>query len=234
MHDPSPLALAAATLFFVAAPRSQRPGRGSAEAAWKLLASKYDRNHDGRISFDEYRRSRSAFTRLDRNGDRVLTEADLEVRRRFRPDPKTLRAMGAAFLLRPLLAEQASLGRAALGRFFSEHDSDADGRIDWLEAIENGIPERSFRRAAPLLDTDGDGRISKAELLAGFEAADADGDGKLARAELGRGRRRGAAPAVGQRAPDFELPSLHDPKKLVRLSSFAGKKPVALIFGSYT
>ncbi len=38
---------------------------------------------------------------------------------------------------------------------------------------------------------------------------------------------------VGQRAPDFNLKILGS-KERVRLSSFAGKKPVALIFGTYT
>jgi AhpC/TSA family len=41
------------------------------------------------------------------------------------------------------------------------------------------------------------------------------------------------APAVGAEAPDFTLPRL-DSGKEVRLSSFRGRKPVALIFGSYT
>ena len=41
------------------------------------------------------------------------------------------------------------------------------------------------------------------------------------------------APAVGAEAPDFELRGLGS-SDLVRLSSFRGRKPVALIFGSYT
>jgi hypothetical protein len=41
------------------------------------------------------------------------------------------------------------------------------------------------------------------------------------------------APAVGDEAPDFELPRL-DSTGQVRLSSFRHYKPVALIFGSYT
>jgi hypothetical protein len=40
-------------------------------------------------------------------------------------------------------------------------------------------------------------------------------------------------PKVGQIAPDFELRTA-DGKKRVRLSSFRGKKPVVLIFGSHT
>ena len=38
---------------------------------------------------------------------------------------------------------------------------------------------------------------------------------------------------AGDAAPDFELKTL-DGKKSVKLSSFRGKRPVALIFGSYT
>jgi hypothetical protein len=41
------------------------------------------------------------------------------------------------------------------------------------------------------------------------------------------------APAVGDEAPDFDLPLLGSSAR-VRLSSFRGTRPVALIFGSYT
>ena len=41
------------------------------------------------------------------------------------------------------------------------------------------------------------------------------------------------APAVGDEAPDFALPVLGSDER-VRLSSFRGVKPVALIFGSFT
>ena len=41
------------------------------------------------------------------------------------------------------------------------------------------------------------------------------------------------APAVGANAPDFRLPRLGRDEQ-VQLSSFRGRKPVALIFGSYT
>lgn len=44
------------------------------------------------------------------------------------------------------------------------------------------------------------------------------------------------APKVGADAPDFTLYRLDDKKqeKPVKLSDFEGKKPVVLIFGSYT
>lgn len=38
---------------------------------------------------------------------------------------------------------------------------------------------------------------------------------------------------VGQLAPDFELSTV-DRSRVVRLSSFRGDRPVALVFGSYT
>lgn len=39
--------------------------------------------------------------------------------------------------------------------------------------------------------------------------------------------------SVGDPAPDFALPSV-DGKSRMQLGSFRGKRPVALIFGSYT
>ncbi len=46
-------------------------------------------------------------------------------------------------------------------------------------------------------------------------------------------RHREGALKPGQLAPDFTLKRLHS-EKTVRLSSFRGVKPVALVFGSYT
>jgi hypothetical protein len=46
-------------------------------------------------------------------------------------------------------------------------------------------------------------------------------------------QRRSTQLKPGDMAPDFELKTL-DGKRTVKLSSFRGKKPVALIFGSYT
>ena len=41
------------------------------------------------------------------------------------------------------------------------------------------------------------------------------------------------APKVGDAAPDFELQDVTG-ENPVRLSDFRGRKPVALVFGSYT
>ncbi len=54
------------------------------------------------------------------------------------------------------------------------------------------------------------------------------------RGRKGRGeRKKSSSLKVGQPAPDFELKSL-DGKKTVKLSDHKGKRPVVLIFGSYT
>ncbi len=108
-----------------------------------------------------------------------------------------------------------------------------------------------------LLDRDRDGRLSREELDAAeavLMRLDRDEDDLVDRDEISRatGRRRGgggrpgeiitpAAPgerhkttlAVGDEAPDFTLP---DPagKRAVTLSSFRGKRPVVLVFTSFT
>ncbi len=41
------------------------------------------------------------------------------------------------------------------------------------------------------------------------------------------------APKAGEVAPDFELRDVNN-ENAVRLSDFRGKKPVALVFGSFT
>ncbi len=45
--------------------------------------------------------------------------------------------------------------------------------------------------------------------------------------------KKDTAPAVGSYAPNFKLKTM-DGAKEVELASFKGKKPVVLVFGSYT
>ena len=90
-------------------------------------------------------------------------------------------------------------------------------------------------------DKDNDGKVSVEEYTRGadaFKALDRDEDGVITSEDWaggGRGRReRGDAPQVGQVPPDFSLSHIADAEKQATLSSLAGKKPVALIFGSCT
>ena len=69
--------------------------------------------------------------------------------------------------------------------------------------------------------------IAAADAFAGQTVADQTMAMKLIQA------RNAKVPKVGQAAPDFELRTA-DGKQTVRLSSFRGKRPVVLIFGSHT
>ena len=114
--------------------------------------------------------------------------------------------------------------------------------------------ESAWEYLAKRYDTDGDGKISREEYTRTdehFVRLDRDKNGVIEAADMKlrtRMRRRPEAgpeaPAEGELAPDFELDVLgkqskkdakkSKPAKRVRLSKFKGKRPVALIFGSYT
>lgn len=104
----------------------------------------------------------------------------------------------------------------------------------------------AFNVLAEKYDKDGDGTITSEEYTRDeqrFAAIDRNRDGKLTAADY-EGRRGGGGgmarpaedslPKAGDRAPDFKLAYAKKKSKLVKLSSFAGKRPVALVFGSYT
>ncbi|PCJ52680.1 MAG: hypothetical protein COA70_11845 [Planctomycetota bacterium] len=131
-----------------------------------------------------------------------------------------------------------------------KYDTNDDGKISPKEH-ERG--EEAFSN----LDADGDGFITQADI----EAPSWGPGSRAQKRKKNMRNRRVQPPKVGEVAPDFELQVLlHEddavdknvsaeskptkrskakkekPKKpeTMRLSSFAGKKPVALIFGSYT
>lgn len=105
--------------------------------------------------------------------------------------------------------------------------------------------ERSkvWRYLAQKYDRDGDSKLTPAEYDRGektFARLDQNKDGVLTLEDWLVPRawpKRGAAPKApeeGTVAPDFELSFVKYPEKTARLSSFRGKRPVALIFGSCT
>lgn len=116
--------------------------------------------------------------------------------------------------------------------------ADAENAWDWL---------------ASRYDANSDRRITRAEYKRSDEAfknLDRDGDGVVTADDFGRpasrarnarrpergaaGLRTGFIPAAErERAPDFTLPR-EGAGAPVHLSSFADKRPVVLIFGSYT
>jgi len=106
-------------------------------------------------------------------------------------------------------------------KFLAEkYDKDKDGK---LSREEYDRSEENFVR----FDTNKDGELT----------ADDWSGGRRGRRGRGGGRQKhddSGAPKVGDQAPDFSLTHINDETKTVQLSSFAGSKPVALLFGSCT
>ncbi len=229
-------------------PRAQRPQfpRNSGEQAFRLLQKKYDKNGDGKVSAEEYPRGKATFQRLDRDADGVLTSADFGRSRRRNPmsQKKAILRMRRMALQRALgtyFKKAKSIDPKAWNKFIQDWDANQDGVLEDIEAFEIGLDRRTVLF---LLIAFGDRKqgvrpssLSKEAFARNFKILDADKDRILTRGEFIPPRRGGSGTNPlhkGQKAPDFNLPMVHDAKTLVRLSSFAGKKPVALIFGSYT
>lgn len=228
------------SLLFLLAGIAFAQGRRGDDGAdvWKALAERYDRDGDGRIAAAEYTRGEEKFARLDRDRDGALTAADFAGRRRGASRFAGLRAARAADAdgdgvvtaaeWKAWLATLAPAGDGTIG---------ADTLAAALRGGRRGRAGRGggAERMATALDRDGDGAVGLADLALVFAELDRDGSGALEAGELG-GRRGSSAPTprAGDPAPDFELAYAKEPGKKVRLSSFAGKRPVALVFGSYT
>ena len=152
-------------------------------------------------------------------------------------------------------AQRRSRGSGGSNRtweFLSEkYDTNKDGKVSWKEYARDKDKFAS-------LDSDDDGQITEEDFA---RSGGRRGRGGRGRGSRGEGS---SALEVGQVAPDFDLPTLSDgywkpskqagqknaaktsaenatgkpgkkaPREMVRLSSFKGRKPVALIFGSYT
>lgn len=122
---------------------------------------------------------------------------------------------------------------------FVAADADADGNLTLSEFTSYGKSKLrgfdDFKGLFEKLDTNGDSKISAAEF---------DQRQRVLRAMIQSGATRtpgnrgGAARTsdglkIGEVAPTFKLKSL-DGKSETDLATFKGKKPVVLIFGSYT
>jgi hypothetical protein len=179
---------------------------------WQWLAARFDANHDGSITRDEFTAAPDLFDRLDRNHDGMLTPADFD------------------WSDRSLFAMQGMPSRF----WFSAIDTDSNGRIsreEW-DAI--------FAKAAK-----GKGYLTPDDLREQFPVAPPPRPKGAAPSNdpspltLMKGLFSGElgsmfeGPDLGRMAPDFTLKT-QDGKKQIRLSQFRGKKPVVLVFGSFT
>ncbi|MCI0639614.1 MAG: redoxin domain-containing protein [Gemmataceae bacterium] len=176
---------------------------------WAWLATRLDRDGNGRILRKEFTGADEWFKQMDRDRDGAITPEDLDWSESsdwVRRDAQSLR------LLRNM-------------------DQDGNGRIDdaeWLAYFKKMTGEKTTLNAEDFRD-----------ILAATERGEKGKAKKVSReiwlqcllaGDLGSPLQ---GPRVDQAAPDFTL-SAQDGKKKITLSDYRGKKPVVLIFGSFT
>jgi hypothetical protein len=125
-------------------------------------------------------------------------------------------AATALFATTTTAQQRTSLDAAVLAKIVRQYDKNGDGKVQ-----KDEYPRTDEAFAS--LDRDGDGVID-----------DKDMQAPPRRSQRKPRDRPRPAPVVGDVAPDFDLPMLGMKDTTVKLSSFRGVKPVALIFGSYT
>lgn len=176
---------------------------------WAWFAKRYDGNGDGRVAPAEFPAGRELFARLDRDRSGAVTAGDFdwtELSPWVKQDAQALR------LFRSIDADgngkvSEAESRAFFGKLSGEKGYMNPEDLRGLFAVE---PEKGKARPR---------RVSNAVwlecLLAGDLGSPFEG------------------PRVGQDAPDFTLKT-QDGRTHVSLSDYRERKPVVLIFGSFT
>jgi hypothetical protein len=184
------------------------PGQGRYD--WKWLADRYDADHDGIITRKEFTGEPALFERLDRNHDGVITADDFDW-----SDKSPFMRM----------SEMA-------GRVMFMINDESNGRIsreEWQEFFVKASKGKDHITADDLRDAltppatppskKSKGGPSPMLLMKGMVSG-----------EIGSFHE---GPKVGREAPEFSLKT-QDGKKQIKLSDYRGKKPVILVFGSFT
>jgi hypothetical protein len=181
---------------------------GQGRYDWKWLADRYDADGDGQITAEEFPpETRDLLARLDRDENGKIKADDFD------------------WSTKSPYVQQMTQAR----RLFGPIDADRNGHVtkdEWRDF---------FNRAA--LDADS---ITPADLQAAlFPPQPAQSDDDPSPIGLLRGFVTGElgaiaeGPALGGRAPDFELDDQQHERR-IRLSNLYAKKPVVVIFGSFT
>ena len=187
---------------------------GQSRYGWGWLADRFDADHDGAITPEEFRGPAERFERLDRDRDGAITAEDLD------------------WTGRAAYSRQAAIP----GRLFYLMDGNNNGRVsreEWLAAFDRAAAGKSTLNPEDLRDLIIPPTPRRPTADA-FRPGDAPTSfilfKGLLKGEIGSHRE---GPAPGQLAPDFTLKT-KDGDRQVTLSEFRGKRPVVLIFGNFT
>jgi thiol-disulfide isomerase/thioredoxin len=180
---------------------------GHARYGWKWLAERYDQDADGSVTPQELPVSPDVFARLDRTWDGKLSAADFE----WSKEGLLTRQKETTFAL------------------FKSVDANSDGRISSEEF------RAVFAKVAGDKEYLNEEELERLIYLPRVLKTAAEEKLRLGRSEFSPARQRtgNQVPQPGELAPDFELAS-PDGQTTVRLSSLRGKRPVVLVFGSFT
>jgi hypothetical protein len=178
---------------------------------WSWLAARFDSDGDGRITRKEFTGEVAFFDRLDRDRDGAVTADDFDWSEQ---SPWVRREAQALALFRAI--DSNGDGRAT--------EEETQAYFKKLAGAKGHLMPEDLRKA---LGGGGGGggeggkakRVSKETWIECLMAGDLGSPFE--------------GPRVGKPAPDFTL-ATHDGKKQVTLSDYRDKRPVVLIFGSFT
>jgi hypothetical protein len=186
---------------------------GQSRYGWDWLAARFDANHDGVITREEFRGPAEFFDRIDRDHDGRLTPKDFD----WSDDSSFMQQWGMAY------------------GFFRRSDANSDGRVtaaEWEALFKKAAKGKDFVTPDDLRD-----------LLFPPPPPPPSGKGPppgmptpgvlLRGLLLGEVGSQFEGPSPGRMAPDFNLET-QDGKERISLSDYRGKKPVVLIFGNFT
>lgn len=184
------------------------PGQSTYDLKW--LVERMDKDGDGKITKKEFSGAAKLFDRLDRDHNGRLTPADFD----WSDDAPINRQMRMVqpFFRRADADHDEKITRAEWQALFEQmaKGKEALSREDLHSLVFPPPPEAKKAQG---------GMPTPWTLLKG-----------LLEGEIGSFHE---GPRIGQAAPDFTLPR-SDSDKQITLSQFRGKKPVVLVFGSFT
>lgn len=181
---------------------------------WARLVKEYDADGDGQLTFDELPRRKALVRRLDRNRDETLKADDFDWTDR------------AAF------AREAGVS----GMWFRQADGNSNGKLsqtEWVALFQAIAKGKDFLTPADLREAFPITPPTRRPVAGGAAPSGPSTWTLLAGLASGEIGCLTEGPGLNQAAPNFTLKT-QDGKRSIELAEFRDKKPVVLIFGSFT